>query len=88
VWIGIDSDGCIWVGVNSAGQEECSKQYCPPEPISSVADQKEETSDTGIEIVDTIRSNEGDILVVGGAAAVALSGMAGAAAGGIAFDPT
>jgi hypothetical protein len=85
VWIGIDSDGCVWLGMSSGGQEECSMQYCPVTPTTTVADQKEDTNQMATEIADELIAHGGTAMVAGSAAAVAAGAIA-AGSGRIALD--
>jgi hypothetical protein len=76
VWIGIDSDRCVWVGISSAGQEECSKVSCPTNPTGTIADQKNVYTQIASDIVDAVASFEETDLVATTAAGVATGAFA------------
>ena len=60
-WIGIDSNNCIWAGVNTAEEvlEECSRIVCPtyPDYYPVITDVKDQVWSISTDIVDWIREN-------------------------------
>lgn len=83
VWIGVDSNGCLWSGTSAGGQEQCSKVTCTDwfDDTKTIADQKSEWSDAGSGFADEIAALKQTEVSSGSATATALGvGGAGAAA--------
>jgi len=82
VWIGVDSNGCLWCGTSAGGQEQCSKVTCTDwfDDTKTIADQKSEWSDAGSGLVDEIAALKQTEVSSGSATATALGvGTVGAA---------